>query len=474
MKENNKGFTLVEIIVTFSLVATISFLLFQLILSLKNVYTTSDFKTVLLIDQGNITRRINTDFFAMKLERIEACPTEIKDKNSTSCLTFSLLNEATGYTETKILEVFPKKIVYDGFTVDYSSSTTTTLGLAKITAASTRNENMYYNAMFTIDVPVTNSLISGDFGLHIILQYNDLTTEIDDGVVTVKDIQITTTSIRDLATSIVIKGDGLYSLSSEAWWDKTNKYMSRYVFKGSNPKNYVIYNNKCYRMVSISNVFSDLDNAWMKLVYEGDTTDGKSCSSVSTSTGFSTTNSWGVNGTDGNSWLNTNAYLKTSLLPTWFSANADTIAVHKISGQYVGAVKTSGTLEDLINDEMKNAGSTSLPSARASFVDIESKIFVPTVSDFVLASNNESCNELTAAVTGDACSKNNYMNKDYDYWTVNPVNGTTNKVWTIGSDGSIKEALISTNTIKVRPVIFLNGNIKFTGTGTKTDPYIAR
>lgn len=57
---NKKGFTLVELITTFALVTVIIILLTNVILVLKNLYTTYDIKTKLLIDQGDLSYILNS------------------------------------------------------------------------------------------------------------------------------------------------------------------------------------------------------------------------------------------------------------------------------------------------------------------------------------------------------------------------------------------------------------------------------
>ncbi len=472
MKKNNKGFTLVEIIVTFSMVSTISFLLFQLILSLKNVYTSSDFKTVLLIDQGNITRRINTDLFTMKFVGAANCESKVKDADSKYCYLFSLQNPADDSSLVKKLEIFDDKVVYDGFTMDFSK-TGSKLGHVSTVASYTEDINMHYNSMLTIDIPITNKIVDGDYGIHITLQYNNITSTIDDNMLDDKNkIEIVTTTVRDIVSGITVKGDGLYSVAGQSWWDKDSNYMPRYVFMGSNPDNYVIFSNKCYRILSISNIYSDLDKTWLKLIYEGDSEDGK-CSST-LNTGNTGSDAWGV-AAGNNSWLGNNAYLRTLVLPNWFSGlNANTNRIHLLASPFVGAVKSStSTIADLINNEKSNDGGTSLP-VRSTYIDGNSTVFLPTVSDFVMASLDAACFSASSAYSTTSCGNSNYLKKNYNYWTLNPVDSTTGKVWVIGNNGSIKDSLVLATGIGIRPVIYIKGSSKFSGNGSSSNPYVVR
>ena len=52
---NNKGLTLVELITTFALTSVIVVLLINIVVVIKNVYSKSDIKTELYINQSNLS-----------------------------------------------------------------------------------------------------------------------------------------------------------------------------------------------------------------------------------------------------------------------------------------------------------------------------------------------------------------------------------------------------------------------------------
>lgn len=60
-KLNNKGFSLVELMVTFVLVSIISALLFQIIVSTKEMKKKSDIKTNIILSKSNLSKLINDD-----------------------------------------------------------------------------------------------------------------------------------------------------------------------------------------------------------------------------------------------------------------------------------------------------------------------------------------------------------------------------------------------------------------------------
>ena len=74
--KNNKGFTVVELSVSFCLVAVIAILLFQVVLSLKEVYTSGDIKTGLLTKQGLMLKKIKEDLNSKTLVSVTSCEGE--------------------------------------------------------------------------------------------------------------------------------------------------------------------------------------------------------------------------------------------------------------------------------------------------------------------------------------------------------------------------------------------------------------
>lgn len=69
----NKGFTLVELITTFALVAVIVVLLINIIVIIKNVYSNTDLKTELYINQSNLSNVLNKKFSKDNLISHRSC-----------------------------------------------------------------------------------------------------------------------------------------------------------------------------------------------------------------------------------------------------------------------------------------------------------------------------------------------------------------------------------------------------------------
>ena len=167
--KNNKGFTIIEVAVSFVLVATISIVLLQLVLSLKEVYLTGDVKTTLLNKQGIMTKYIYDDLDNKDLASITSC--------GLSCLTFT-------YTDSTVknLLVDPgnKTISYGDYTLQIdNSSYFDNLGV-DMYQSQTIALNGVDDSVIAINIPILSKLLDKeDFGIHVVKTYNSGATTIN-------------------------------------------------------------------------------------------------------------------------------------------------------------------------------------------------------------------------------------------------------------------------------------------------------
>lgn len=75
---NNKGFTVVELITTFAVASAIALVLFNIVLIIKNLYSNSNIKTNLLINQGNLSEQFNSLTLHEEISSIDFCDDAIK------------------------------------------------------------------------------------------------------------------------------------------------------------------------------------------------------------------------------------------------------------------------------------------------------------------------------------------------------------------------------------------------------------
>ncbi len=161
---NNKGFTMVELIVSFMLTSIIVIILVQIIINLKEIYEYSDVKTELLTKQATISNRINEQLLNKQLSNIEEC-----DDIVNYCLNFMF----TDGSMTKLI-------------VD-TSDQTITIGndkiklvddsyFGKIDASITPLANVAENkndSILKIQVDIEHDYFEDqNFGLYLVYQYD--------------------------------------------------------------------------------------------------------------------------------------------------------------------------------------------------------------------------------------------------------------------------------------------------------------
>lgn len=151
----NKGFTVIEVIVSFALVALISTFLFQVVLSLKTIFLMGDIKTTMLIKQGNMTEKIYNDLDNHKLVNVTDC-----DNNEEMCkkLIFEDKNRILKLDTTNRL------LTYENYTIKLDDGIT----YDSIFSVISNNGNILH-----ISLPLHHKLMDGDFGLDIVYDVNN-------------------------------------------------------------------------------------------------------------------------------------------------------------------------------------------------------------------------------------------------------------------------------------------------------------
>ena len=111
------------------------------------------------------------------------------------------------------------------------------------------------------------------------------------------------------------------------------------------------------------------------------------------------------------------------------------------------------------------------------------KVGLIYASDYGYASTNSECREnLRVGVTYDTanksydysngkCKTDNWLFKNYWYWTLSPYSGDSHGVFTLGSGGPVSDAR-AYGSYGVLPAVFLKSDILIAGgTGIESDPY---
>jgi hypothetical protein len=160
--KNNKGFTLVEMLVSFTLSMILVIILFQLIINLKDIYISSGMKTELLNKQYLMTNKIYTDLNAKKAIKIENCA------NPVVCIEFTFQDGSTKRLE---LDEANKTLAYDNYIIKLNNES-----YFKAISINT-NISESNKKIFNANIPIYNDLFKDtNFGINIVYPYNDIET----------------------------------------------------------------------------------------------------------------------------------------------------------------------------------------------------------------------------------------------------------------------------------------------------------
>jgi len=87
-------------------------------------------------------------------------------------------------------------------------------------------------------------------------------------------------------------------------------------------------------------------------------------------------------------------------------------------------------------------------------------------------SNRSSCLTTNLSIYNTSCASSNWLYLRSNEWTLSPISGDSKNAFSIyGNSGSLESGF--GGYFAVRPVVYLNSNIKRTGgTGTSSDPFI--
>lgn len=107
--KKNKGFTLVEIIVAFALTMIIVLFLFQLIITLKRIYTNNFVASNLALKQSNISKMINSDLLTSNLGNFDGYSIQ----NNCYIISFK-----TGQTRSICVDKMNNTIIYNDYEFD--------------------------------------------------------------------------------------------------------------------------------------------------------------------------------------------------------------------------------------------------------------------------------------------------------------------------------------------------------------------
>lgn len=172
---NKKGATIVELVVSVTILTVIVMLLFQTIISLKEVYNSSGIKTEMLNKQSLINKMINDDLRTKKIELATTCGSE------NACLAFYFQDGTQ-----KTLELIKKTDTTPAYFV-YGDYKTELVNQSNFGSYEISSETLYEvvgltnDSILNLNIPITHPLLNNqDYGIKIVYPYNSKTTSITD------------------------------------------------------------------------------------------------------------------------------------------------------------------------------------------------------------------------------------------------------------------------------------------------------
>ena len=247
------------------------------------------------------------------------------------------------------------------------------------------------------------------------------------------------TTAENIIKNIVTSGDGLYEDEYEA---------GRYIYRGTNPNNYIIFNGELWRIISIE------PDKTIKIIKENSIRDMAWDSAE--------IRNWARPAT-----LNT--YLNSTYYNTLNEFSKKIIISHNWN---IGASTNPNNNIETTKSEEKS-------------VTYKNNIGLITITEYLQATLNTDCNDLKSAESSNCGSWINYGIPSGDInnynWTL--TTSTYNNYFYKGyaytfhassssSFGEISAANLDFESAGVLPVVYLRQNIKLFGTGEKNNPYV--
>ena len=297
------------------------------------------------------------------------------------------------------------------------------------------------------------------------LEMKDVIYKFKVNVYTVVDNEETIITGADTLIKLTDNKDnsGLYTITHPK--DSTlqignDKDITEYRYRGASPKNYVNFNNETWRIIGI---------------FPTDDGTGKIENRIKIVRNENIGNKrWDTTGL--NNWARPaalNTELNTTYLNSLDSTSQSMIGNTKY---YLGGYKTSDIQKDVMYQyerKIKNTKSNEFYYDKNpnSWVG---KLGLMYASDYGYAVSDE-CTQNLYNYNNATCKNNNWLFKSNTEWILpqDVSSSSSNKAFTVNSDGPVGINVVNYSQLAVRPVLYLNPDVKIiVGHGTSTDPYV--
>lgn len=168
MKKKN-GFTTVELVISFALTMVVLGFLFEILLSLKELYVNTSNRTELLTKQSVMSRKISGEFFKKTISNISNCGDE--------CLTFYFTD---GTNSTLKIDRVQKTFQYGTYRTELVQDSD--FGTADVSAQTVYDvADGKNNTIVHIKIPITYPVYKDeDYGLNLVYQFDNRISPIDE------------------------------------------------------------------------------------------------------------------------------------------------------------------------------------------------------------------------------------------------------------------------------------------------------
>ena len=268
--------------------------------------------------------------------------------------------------------------------------------------------------------------------------------------------------------SVADSGDGLY----------VDEYTSgRYVYRGSNPDNYIEFNGEFWRIISkeTNGTYKILRNEVLPETRAFDSQGARTtgyCSNMS---------SYGCN-----AWSSTANMVGSPAEfvngPYRGSVDKDSEMLTYLNGEYYNSlssgaqgliVNNTWNVGGIFGEESNPNGEIELALEEEKAYQWNGKVGLINETDYLNANSNQS---LCSSGMGFDSNLETCVTTDWMYipgtywWSLSPTANPSRAVFGVNDDGSVRSSY-ARDSHGVRPAVFLSSSLSFSGSGTQSDPY---
>lgn len=169
---NKKGFTVIELVVCFVLVSIIVVGMLTIALNYRKDAKISEIELELKSYKINLTEKIQEDVLEYGVDYVKYC-----SDNSQNCVEIGFNNSTTKTIEISSDDPVNRYIKYDGekFMIeeDLDDIDNPTLNdvsiILPLNVISLSTNSTFNNTIYSIDIPISHTLVEGDYGIHLVV-----------------------------------------------------------------------------------------------------------------------------------------------------------------------------------------------------------------------------------------------------------------------------------------------------------------